>query len=319
MAMSRSTRSRRTASLLGALLVGLFASACGGSDEDDATRSDRRGTHAEAVKLLHAAVAPGNRAARSGRVDGRVELTLKGVRALSEPFSVGVSGPYRYRRGASLPDYELEMGVRDNGVGLTSLEGRSWVSLGSTGYRLPAEIRRRLVRSSARGRNGLTRTLEQFGIAPWRWETDQQIAGTTRLDGVDVTHITTGFTAGRILEDANTLLGLMASLRLTRATGLPDVIPARARRIIVRSVTHKEGHQWVGVKDGAIHRSGFTMKFTIPMADRAKVGGISSGTVVGELNVTEVGRPQQISAPASIGSFPDFLQGVDAVGDAQGG
>ena len=210
------------------------------------------------------------------------------------------------------------MGVRDNGVGLTSLDGKSWVSLGSTGYKLPDEIRRRLVRLSARGRNGLMRTLEQFGIAPWRWETDQLIDRVTRIDGVEVTHITTGFTAGRILKDANTLLGFLASLRLTRATGLPDLISARARRIIVRSVTHKEGHQWIGVKDKAIHRSGFTMKFTIPKADRAAVGGISSGTVVGELNVTEVGKAQKINAPASIGSFPDFQLGVDAVGDAQG-
>lgn len=305
--------------MLGAFLAGLVLVSCGGSDDEGDASSKRADSHSDAVKLLRAAVAPGNRAARSGRVNGRVELTLKGVPAFSEPFSVSVSGPYRYRRGASLPDYELEMGARDNGVGLTSLRGRSWVSLGSTGYTLPTEIRRRLVRLSARGRNGLTRTLEQFGVAPWRWETDQQIAGVTRLDGVEVTHITTGFTAGRILKDANTLLGFLSSLGLTRATGLPDVITRRARQIIVRSVTYKQGHQWIGVKDKAIHKSGFTMRFSVPQADRAKVGGISGGTVVGELNVTEVGEPQRISAPATTGSFADFQLGVDAVGDAQGG
>lgn len=311
-------RSRRATTSLGALAASLALLSCGGTPPDDGDAiAGRDASHATAVRLLRVATAPGNEAARSGRVDGRVELRLKGVPGFSEPLTVGVSGPYRDRRGASLPDYELELGVRDNGIGLTSLGGRSWVSLGSTGYRLPAEVRRRLVRSSARGRNGLMRTLEQFGIAPWRWETEQQIAGRTRIEGVEVTHITTGFTAGRILQDANTLLGLLSSLGLTRATGLPDVIPRRVRRIIVRSVTHKEGHQWVGVDDGAIHRSGFTMKFAIAEADRAKAGGISGGTVVGELNVTEVGRPQKIGTPASIGSFPDFRLGVDAVGDAR--
>lgn len=301
----------------GALAVALALVSCGGGASGD-EETDRAGTHAEAVKLLRAATASGNAAARSGRIDGRVELALKGVPGFSEPFTVGVRGPYRYRPGASLPDYELELGVRENGVGLTSLDGRSWVSLGSTGYRLPAQVRRRLVRTSARGGgNGLMRTLEQFGVAPWRWETEQLIDRVTRIDGVAVTHITTGFTAGRILEDANTLLALLSSLRLTRATGLPDAISREARRIIVRSVTHKEGHQWIGVQDKAIHRSSFTMKFTIPQADRAKAGGISSGTVVGVLNVTEVGRPQTISAPASTGSFADFQLGVDAVGDAR--
>ncbi|HVF80137.1 MAG TPA: hypothetical protein VNA28_17725, partial [Solirubrobacteraceae bacterium] len=98
--------SRRTASLLGALAVALVAGGCGGSDEEK-QKSERQSTHAEAVKLVRAATAPGNRAARSGRVDGRVELTLKGVPGFSEPFGASVSGPYEYRRGAELPDYEL--------------------------------------------------------------------------------------------------------------------------------------------------------------------------------------------------------------------
>jgi hypothetical protein len=312
---------RRTAlSLACCASAALVIAACGGSGGDGGgARTDRQTTHAAAVKLLHRAIAPGNRAARSGRIDGRVELTLKGAPGFSQPFAITLSGPYEYRPGASLPDYDLAMGVRDNGVGLTSRGGRSWVSLGSTGYKLPGEVRRRLVRSSSRGRNGLTRTLEQFGVAPWRWETDQHVAGTTRIDGVAVTHITTGFTSGRILKDANTLLGLLSSLGLTRATGLPDRISPRARRTIVRSVTHKEGHQWIGVKDGAIRRSGFTMRFAIPKADRAAAGGISRGTVVGELNVTDAGRPQPISAPATTGPYSDFQLGVDAVGDAAGG
>lgn len=308
----------RTATFLATLAASLVSISCGGGADGDNKASDRAGTHAAAVKLLRAATAADNEAAHSGRIDGRVELTLKGAPGLSEPVSVGVSGPYRYRPGAALPDFELQLGVRDNGVGLTSLRGRSWVSLGSTGYRLPAQVRRRLVRTSARGKgNGLMRTLEQFGVAPWRWETEQLIDGITRIGGVEVTHITTGFTAGRILKDANTLLALLSSLGLTRATGLPDTIPREARRVIVRSVTHKEGHQWIGVKDSAIHRSGFTMKFSVPAAERAKTGGISGGTVVGELNVTEVGAPQAISAPASTGSFTDFELGVDAVGDAR--
>ena len=91
MAISRSTYSRRTASLLGAMLLALVAAGCGGSDDEAAT-SDRKSTHAEAVKLLRAATAPGNRAARSGRVDGRVELTLKGVPGFSEPFGPASAG-----------------------------------------------------------------------------------------------------------------------------------------------------------------------------------------------------------------------------------
>jgi hypothetical protein len=312
MAMAHRRCSRCTASRLGAVLVAVLAVSCGG-DDDEAQRVRSDG---DPVELVQQSVAP-NPAARSGRIDGRVVIALKGVAAFAEPFTLSIAGPFQYRHGASLPDYELEMGVRDNGVGLTALRGRSWVSLGSTGFRMPGEIRRRLVRHSVRGENGLTRTLEQFGIRPWRWETDRRIAGTTRIDGVEVVHITTSFTAGRILQDANTLLGLLSSLELT-ATGLPDLISRPARRIVVRSVTLKKGRQWIGVRDKVMRRSGFTMKFAVARADRAKLGGISGGTVVGELHVTDVGRPQRISAPATIGSFSDFRAGVDAVGDARG-
>jgi len=302
---------RRCIALLGAFLAAVLVS-CGDDDEG----SDRARPAGDPVKLVQETLKP-NPAARSGRIDGRIEIALKGVPRFAEPFSVGVSGPFRYRSGASLPDYELEMGVRDNGVGLTSLRGRSWVSLGSTGYTLPGKVRRRLVRHAVRGENGLTRTLLQFGIRPWRWETDRRIAGRTRIDGVEVVHITTGFTAGHILQDANTLLGLLSSLRLTRATGLPDLISRRARQIVVRSVTLKKGEQWIGAKDKVMRRAGFTMRFAVPKADRTKLGGISAGTVVGELHVTDVGRPQRIGAPATTGSFADFQAGIDAVGDAQ--
>ena len=316
MAMAATGPSCSIATSLGALAASLILLSCGGSSDDGPKAGGT--SKLDGAKIAREAAGP-NPAARSGRINGRVELTLTGVKAFAEPFSLTVSGPFQYRKGAALPDYELENGVRNNGVGVTSLRGRSWVSLGSTGYALPAAVRRRLVRASSRGRNGLTRTLEQFGIAPWRWETEQRVAGTERIDGVDVHHVTTSFNAGRILEDANTLLGFLASLGLTRATGLPDELTRRARRVVVAGVTFKQGASWIGVKDKVLRKAGFTMKFTIPKADRAKIGGISGGTVVGELNVTEVGRPQTISAPASIGSFPDFQLGVDAVGDAQGG
>ena len=219
-------------------------------------------------------------------------FTLEGVPGYEE-FTAGLSGPFRYRKDASLPDYDLQIGARDYGVELTSVAGESYVSLGTTGYALPANVRRRLVRSSAKGRNGLTRTLEQFGIAPWRWEADRVAAGTGRLDGVEVQHVTTGAHVGRILRDANTLLGFMRSLGITRAIGLPPEIGPRARRAIVRSVTKFAGESWVGTKDGVLRRSGFTMDFAVPKSRQAAVGGITGGHVVGRLNVTQVGKRQR--------------------------
>jgi hypothetical protein len=306
---------RRTAVPL-AVCAAVLASCGGGSDRPGA----RAGTKPafDPDRVVEQAAGP-NRAARTGRIDAQVTFTLQGVPAEYRQFSAGVSGPFRYRKDASLPDYDLQIGARDYGVELTSVGGRSYVSLGSTGYRLPDDVRRRLVRSAAKGRNGLTRTLEQFGIAPWRWETKRVAAGTARLDGVAVRHVTTGANVGRILRDANTLLGFMRSLGITRAIGLPAEIGPRARRAIVRSVKTFAAGSWVGTKDHVLRRSGFEMTFVVPRARQAAVGGITRGRVVAEVNVTQVGKRQRIAAPATVGPFADFAVGLDALGDAQDG
>jgi hypothetical protein len=302
-----------------ALVAVAFALAsCGGDDGKPSASAGKAKPKADpqAVALTSRAAGP-NAKARSGVVDGSIEITLKGVPAFKESFTSTVSGAFSQRKGSALPDYELDMGLRNYGVELSSVAGKSYVTIGTTGFRLPAGVRARLVRGASRGRNGLTRTLEQFGIAPWRWETEHQLAGTETLDGVEVQKVSTSFISGRILRDANTLLGLLSSLAITRATGVPSRISPAARRVIVSSVTSKHAASWIGIKDKVLRKAGFAMKFRVPKAKRAKVGGISSGTVVGALDVTEVGKPQKISAPESLGSFADFQLALDALGDAQ--
>lgn len=302
----------RATPLLAAIAIG----ACGGDGSSGSPQAATAPSQREADALVEQA-AGANPAARSGRIDGEIKVALKGATQFAEPFSTMLSGAFRARADSALPDYEIDMGVGDNGVELSSVGGRSYVSLGNTGYELPARVRTRLVRASARGANGLARTLEQFGIAPARWETDRRVAGTEQIDGVEVTHITTGFTAGRILKDANTLLGLMASLGIDRATGLPRSITPRARRVIVRGVKVKRGASWIGTRDHVIRKAGFTLTFAIPKADRAQVGGISSGKIVAELNVSEVGKPQRIRPPETLRPYAEFELGIDALGDAR--
>jgi hypothetical protein len=298
-----------------ALLAALGIASCGGGGDDATTTPAAGQRHGDAVRLTTQAAGP-NRTARSGVVDAKVTLALAGLHGYPT-FTTGVRGPFEYRKDASLPDYTLDLGARNYGVTLTSAGGRSYVSLGDTAYPLPADSRRLLVDASARGHNGLTRTLEQFGIAPWRWETEQRIAGSARLDGVPVVRIETKANVGRILRDANTLLAFMTSLGLTRATGLPHEIGPAARRVIVHHVTSFQAGSWIGVKDHVLRRSRFTLMFKVPAAERAKVAGISGGTVSGQVDVSEVGRPHPIAKPATIGDIADFRVGIDAVGEAQ--
>ncbi len=309
--------SHRISVCLAAWAAALALASCGGESAPAGGAASTTRPAFDPDTVVEQAAGP-NRAARTGRIDAKVSFTLQGVPAGYREFAAGVSGPYRYRKDASLPDYELEIGARDYGIELTSVRGRSYVSLGSTGYPLPADVRRRLVRSAAKGRNGLTRTLEQFGIAPWRWETERVAAGTARLDGVEVRHVTTGANVGRILRDANTLLGLCARW----ASPARSACPTRSGR--PRGARSPAGADVRGRFVGRDEGQG-----AAPLALRDDVrgaegppgsrGGITGGRVAAELNVTQVGRPQRIAAPATLGSFADFAVGLDALGDAQDG
>lgn len=304
----------RCAVWLAACATALALPACGG-DKDTPARPGAPGKQPAA--LAKRAFGP-NAAAARGRIEGSVTITVKGVRGFAEPIRTSISGPYRHRKGSSLPDYAIDMGVRDRGVTLTSLRGRSYLSLGTTGYEIPRSIRRRLVRSAAKGRNGLTRTLEQFGVAPWRWEIDKRFAKTERIAGVQTAKVQTGVDVGRVLRDANTLAGLLGALGLARANGLPSEIPPDARRILVRSVTAAQGASWIGLSDGVMRKAAMSIDFAVPKAKRAQLGGISAVKVAGGVEVTELGIPREIDGPESLAPFSTLQDAFDALAENAG-
>ena len=304
---------RRLAAGLAVLAISLGLSACGGADAgDDGSPAAAKVPAAGARALAERAFGP-NPAAASGRIDGKIRLTITGVPRFREPVELTVGGPYRDRAGAAVPDYALEMGVRGNGITLTSLRGRSYVSLGTAGYEIPRAARRRLERAAARGRNGLTRTLEQFGIAPWRWEIDKRVGGSERIDGVRTVRVDTGVEVVRVLRDANTLGALLGALGLAQANGLPAHIPPAARRILRRSVKAAKGASWIGVRDGVMRRAAMSIDFAIAPAQRARLGGIASLEVAASVAITDVGRSAPIAAPQSLAPYSSFRLALDAL------
>jgi hypothetical protein len=304
----------RSATPAAALTAALALAACGSGK--DATTSAKTPAGADPAVLAKQAFGP-NAAARSGQIDGEIRIAVTGSKTFAAPFSLTMSGPFEDHAGHALPDYDIQLGAGNYGSELSAVGGKSYVSLGTTGYQVPATIRRRLVHSAAKGTNGLTRTLEQFGIAIGRWETKRRVAGTELVDGVPTVHVATGVDVRRVLLDANTLGGLQNSLGISRATGLPPKISRAARDVLVRSVTSASGGSWIGAKDHVLRKAGFTVRFAVAKADRHSVGGISAATVTALLNVTDVGKPQRIAKPPTIGAFADFKAGLSALGDAQ--
>jgi hypothetical protein len=268
------------------------------------------------ASISKAAFGP-NPAASSGRIAARTEIAVQGVPRFAQPFSLTIDGPFDYGDGDALPTYDLQLGLRDYGSELSSVAGKSYLSLGDTGFELPASVRSRLETASARGANGLTRTLEQFGIAPWRWEIAKRVAGTELIGGVEVVRVATGVDVARYLADANTLAGLLTSLGITRAIGLPPRLPARARKILVDSVRSASGTSWIGLSDKVLRKAMLKIVFAVPEAARRELGGIAGATVIAGVDISQVGRPQPIAAPQKLGRFHNLKVLFRALGDQQ--
>lgn len=306
----------RHATSLGALVAVLSLVSCGGDETGD--RGSQKTTPARDVQALARQAFGPNRAATSGRIDGRIDITVAGARRFREPVALAMSGPFRQRPGRPLPDYAIDLSVGDRGVGLSSVRGRSFVTLGTTGYAIPARVRRRLARSAARGHNGLTRMLEQFGIAPWRWEINQRVGATERVDVQPTVRVDTGVDVDRFLRDANTLAGVLSSLGVARANGLPARIPRDVRRILVGAVRAARGASWIASSDKVMRKAGLTIDFAVPRARRAKLGGASSVKVVAAVLVTEVGTRPPIEAPGTLEPFSSLQLAFDALADDAG-
>lgn len=304
----------RSAARLPALLVALGIASCGGERAATDRPAEAADAAPDVATLAKQAFGP-NRAAAAGRIDGRIHITVKGARRFRKPVTLAMSGPYRARRGSALPDYAIDLSVDDRGVGLSSVGGRSFVVLGTTGYEIPAQVRRRLARAAARGRNGLTRMLEQFGIAPWRWETNKRVGATETVDGRPAVRIDTGVDVDRFLRDANTLAGVLSSLGIARANGLPARIPSSARRILVASVRSAKGASWIATSDKVMRKAGLTIDFAIARAQRARIGGISSVRVAAEIAISRVGRSAAIAPPRTLAPFSSLQLAFDALAE----
>lgn len=307
---------------LAALLAAATLAACGGgssSDKGGASAGDS-GKDAKAVALLKRQAFGPNEKARSGMLDGTIDVDVTGVPRFKDTISITQSGPFDLAAGSDVPDFNLSvsLGLRDKPVGgdLVLADRKAFIALGTTGYTLPDAISARIVKPAPAASNGLTKTLAVFHIAPQRWEKDARIVGDESIAGVDTVHVTTGVRADRVFVDASRLTALLTSLRVTEVAGLPRAIGPDARKALLRSVTSATGDVWIGKSDHVLRKAHLEMKLATSAADRRRLSAIKSLKLVADLNVSDVGRRRRISRPAQLGSYQDLQGALDVLGEA---
>jgi hypothetical protein len=313
--------------LVAALLAALMLAACGGDDDDSGGGSgsdkpaqrDKAQDRKDIARIIRQGFGP-NAKARSGRLEGTIDLEVKGVPRYKGPIEVTANGGFELAKGAQVPDFKVDVGLvlNDNAIGgeLVIADSQAYIQLGDTGYKLPADISQKVVAPAAALDNGLAKTAGMFFIRPDRWQKNGYIVGTEKIDGVDTEHATAEINTGAFFEDLARLVRLLTTLRVTEAVGLPQKVTPAQRAALSRSVTSAKGDVWLGKEDHVLRRATLEGKLTVAEKDQKILGGMTSATLVANVNISRIGDPQNLKAPGQLGKYDDLQLVLDALGEA---
>lgn len=316
------TTAIRVSVLLLAALAALALAACGGSGDgagDKPAGSDSAQDRKDIARLIKQGFGP-NEQARSGRLDGTIDLEIKGVPRYKGPIELSANGGFELADGADVPDLNIDVGLvlNDHAIGgaLVVADSDAFIQLGNTGYRLPASISDRIGAPAKPLDNGLAKTAGMFFIRPDRWQKNGRIVGEEDVAGVKTEHATADIRPQRFFEDLARLVRLLTALRVTEAVGLPQAITPRQRAALVRSVRTAKGDVYLGKSDHVLRKANLEGRLVVAKKDRAILGGMTSATLSADINITEVGKPQKIAAPRQLGSYSDLQLSLDALGES---
>jgi hypothetical protein len=264
------------------LVAGLLAS-CGGASDD--TQSSEQ--------VLRTAF---SHEMRSADLKLDAELDLKGLTA--DPITIQAEGPFRVNKG-KLPSAAIDLNISTNGGGQTITTGvlstgdRAFLKFEDVYYEEPpAQVRR--ANAAIRARHG-GRSLGQLGLDPRSWLSESKVEGDATVSGVKTRHVSGTLDVERLMTNVNSFIR-----KSSTALGSSTVTPlSRAdNRALARDVQDPDFDVYVGKQDGIVRRISGTVKFKIPEAERAKLGGLEKGSITFSVELSHVNGHQHIEAPS---------------------
>ena len=265
---------------------------------------------------------------RSADLKLDAQLSLKGgSRATDRPVHIRATGPFSGNEG-KLPSVDLALEVGTDGgqtvqTGFLSTGDRAFLKFQDVYYEQPAESVRRANRSLARNQ-GRRSSLSSLGLDPRSWLADAREEGDETVAGVRVRHVSGTLDVAAVMSDLNEFVR-RSGTAINGATGQSAPEPLTSADIdkITQVVKNPSFDVYVGQDDEIIRRVSGRLEVTIPKRDRARMGGIESGSLEFSVEFRKVNRPVRIVAPArarplealtrSLGS-----QGIDQLGGLGG-
>jgi hypothetical protein len=206
----------------------------------------------------------------SAQTEIDLRIDARGVPQLSGPVKLRLEGPYVSGGGTGIPSFDWKLSASALGfpVGgrVVSTGTNAYLSLYADNYEVgPSAV------AAANERAG------GIDLHPRAWFGPARIDGQGEEGGVDCERISARLRMGAMARD---LAPLATSLGLSG----PPTPSGRARAC-------------VGFDDRVLHELEVDAELGIPAADRPSLGGASSIHLDLDVVISDVGQPQEISAP----------------------
>ncbi|MBA2764301.1 MAG: hypothetical protein H0U42_06395 [Thermoleophilaceae bacterium] len=287
-AITRPARAALAAAVAAILLVG-----CGGGPDPE--------------ELLDSAF---SETVGSAQASLGLDLELQGVPGLTEPVRLQLEGPYRSAAEDELPAFDFTVAVDapvpGQALELTSTGGNLFVTLAGTAYEVGEDaVAEQLAADAA---NDDEDGLAALGVDPRSWVEDPSIEGEEEIDGVQVTHVTGVLSVPAMVADLNSAAQNASTSGDQTAPVLTDEQIAQ----IEETVENPAFDLYVG-EDGKIRRLSASITFAVPEADRAGIGGLESGRLGFELELSAVGEPVTIEPPEDPRPIEELTEQIQAL------
>jgi hypothetical protein len=270
----------------------------------------------------------------SGRIDVTLDVTLDGVKQLDgKPIVLEVSGPFTRDAGGLSADLALTLSAAQANVtaGLDIIDGAIYVGLGGQFYKLrsgggpPAGATGITgATGGATGASGMTGH-EGFGFDPSTWLTSPHIVGNADIGGVTTEHLHALINVPNVLAELTRLLsgatgasGASSAAGASGASGATGTSGTTAPTISALSLLESAIDSatvdiYTGVADHIVRRVQVAVAFTVPAIAAGLLGGLSGGSLDFEATLTDLNKPQSITAPANAQPASKLLNGVLAL------
>jgi hypothetical protein len=257
------------------------------------------------------------------KVDASVQL--QGSPGLERPVRISATGPFRTNKG-KLPSADIELKIGSDGGGQTVTTGflstgdRAFVKFQDVFYEQPRSEVEKANRSIAenQGRRGSLRAL---GLDPRSWLAEAKDEGEEEIAGVKTRHVSGRLDVRAVMRNLNEFVRKSGDA-LGGATGQAPPEPLSEEDIdkIGDVVRDPVFHVYVGQEDDTIRRVAGKIEFEVPEASREGLGGIESGAIEFEVELSDVNGDQEIEAPANarpLSALTDSLGGTGVPGLGQ--